>query len=65
MKAISQVIIAVAVATGLTLGAAGAATAQAKPAPVTRARHGDIRVDFLIDFTFHAPALHVGANQPD
>ena len=35
---------------------------DAAPAPVTRARHGDIRVDFLIDFTFHAPALHVGAN---
>jgi phenylpropionate dioxygenase-like ring-hydroxylating dioxygenase large terminal subunit len=35
---------------------------DAAPAPVTRERHGDIRVDFLIDFTFHAPALHVGAN---
>jgi len=36
---------------------------DAVPAPVTRARHGDVRVDFLIDFTFHAPCLHVGANK--
>ena len=40
MKAISQVIIAVAVATGLTLGAAGAVTAQGKSGPpAARVRH--------------------------
>ena len=36
---------------------------NAEPAPVTRARHGDIRVDFLIDFMFHAPGFHVGINK--
>jgi len=36
---------------------------DAEPAPVTRARHGDIRVDFLIDFVFHAPGFHVGLNK--
>ncbi len=38
MKSISQIIIAAAVATGLTLAAAGSATAQGK-APVTPVRH--------------------------
>jgi len=39
MKPISQVIIAVAVAAGLTLGAAGSGSAQGKPAPASRVRH--------------------------
>jgi hypothetical protein len=40
MKAISQVIVAVAVAAGLTLGAAGTGTAQGKAGgPATRVRH--------------------------
>ncbi len=39
MKSIAQIIIAGAVATGLTLGAASTATAQGKQAPVTRVRH--------------------------
>jgi hypothetical protein len=39
MKPISQIIIAVAVAAGVTLGAASTATAQGKPAQATRVRH--------------------------
>jgi DNA-binding transcriptional regulator YhcF (GntR family) len=39
MKPISQVIIAVAVAAGLTLGAAASGSAQGKPAPGTRVRN--------------------------
>ena len=34
----------------------------AEPSPITRARCGEVKVDFLIDFTFHAPSLHVGIN---
>lgn len=36
---------------------------DAEASPAVRARHGDIRMDYLIDFTFHAPALHVGINR--
>ena len=30
--------------------------------PDDKAFHGDIRVDFYLDFTFHAPCLHAGIN---
>ncbi|MDB5717872.1 MAG: hypothetical protein JWM38_1299 [Sphingomonas bacterium] len=36
---------------------------DADSSPWIRARYGVAKVDFVIDFTFHMPALHVGLNR--